>query len=193
MADGLHGIGASAEPQLETERLLLRRWRRNDLELLAALNADAEVMEHFPARLSRQESEDLLRRLEGSFEQRGYGCWAVEIPGVAPLIGFVGLGAVRETLHFAPAVEVAWRLARPYWGEGFASEAAVASLQFGFEELGLEEIVAYTAARNTRSRSVMERVGMSYDADADFMHPDIDAADSLAAHVVYRLARPDTP
>lgn len=185
MAGALGGVG----PELETERLLLRRWRGGDLAALAALNADPEVMEHFPARLSEAESRDLLRRLEAGFQRDGYGLWAVEIPGIAPMIGFVGLNPVRETLHFAPAVEVAWRLARRYWGQGLASEASTAALRFGFGELGLEEIVAYTAVRNTRSRRVMERIGMSYDDDADFLHPDIDAGDPLAPHVVYRIAQ----
>ena len=131
--------------------MLLRRWVASDLEPFAAINADPEVMEYFPATYSRAETALAIARLEAGFERDGYGFWAVELRAGGELAGFVGLSAVPEDIPFAPAVEIGWRLARPYWGQGIAREAAEAALQFGFETAGLSEIVASrpwaTAAR----------------------------------------------
>jgi len=178
----------SGEPALRTERLLLRRWRAGDLAPFAALNADAEVMEHFPATLSRAESRALVERIERCFEQRGYGLWAAELAEEAPLIGFVGLWPVDDALPFAPAVELGWRLARPYWGLGLAYEGALAAARYGLQQLELGSLVAYTAARNERSRRLMERLGMRRDPAEDFMHPRLAFGAPLAPHVLYRLA-----
>lgn len=178
------------EPEIETARLLLRRWRASDLERLAAINADPEVMEHFPAALSRTEAALLLARLEAGFERDGFGFWAVELRADATLAGFVGLSTVPADIPCGPAVEVGWRLAREQWGLGIAHEAAQASLRYGFEMLGLDEIVAYTAEGNVRSRRLMERLGMSRDTAADFDHPRIEPGSALERHVVYRLGRP---
>jgi RimJ/RimL family protein N-acetyltransferase len=132
-------------PLLSTERLLLRRWRAGDLPLFAAMNADPVVMEYFPSLSSAEESAALLERIEVCFEQHGYGRWAVELPGEAVFIGFVGLAPVDLEVSFAPAVEVGWRLARSFWGRGFATEAASAAMAFGFDELGLPGLVSFTA------------------------------------------------
>jgi ribosomal-protein-alanine N-acetyltransferase len=167
--------------------LLLRRWHQEDLEGLAALNADPEVMEHFPSVLSREQSAAQLSRLEETFECHGYGLWAAELRPQGALIGFVGLQPVPAEMPFAPAIEVGWRLARPYWGRSLAHEGARAALAYAFERLRLEEVVAYTAARNARSRRLMERLGMRHDADADFAHPGIGPGSPLQPHVVYRL------
>jgi RimJ/RimL family protein N-acetyltransferase len=183
MGSAEHG---GAGPQLVTERLVLRRWRAADSEPFAKLNGDPRVMEHFPARLSRAESDALIERIEDCFRERGYGLWAVELPGEAPLAGCIGLWPVDEELPFAPAVEIGWRLDSRFWGRGLASEAASAALAFGFGELGLEQIVAYTAARNGRSRLVMERLGMVRDMEQDFLHPALAAEHPLAPHVLYR-------
>jgi RimJ/RimL family protein N-acetyltransferase len=174
-------------PELRTERVLLRRWRASDLEPCAALNADPRVMENFPAPLSRRESAAFIERMEGCFEDCGYGLWAVELPGEAPFIGCVGLLAVGSDLPFAPAVEVGWRLARAHWGAGLAGEAASAAIAFAFDRLQLSELVAYTAERNERSRRLMDRLGMRHDPAEDFLHPSIAADDPLAQHVLYRL------
>ena len=147
-------------------------------------------MEHFPATLSRTEAALLLARLEAGFERDGYGFWAVEVRGESPLAGFVGLSPVPEDIPFAPGVEVGWRLGREHWGRGIAHEAAAAALDYGFGTLHLDEIVAYTAVGNSRSRRLMERLGMSYDAAGDFDHPRVSSDSPLARHVVYRLARP---
>jgi RimJ/RimL family protein N-acetyltransferase len=179
-------------PQLRTERLLLRRWRASDLEPFAALNADPAVMEHFPATLSRAQSAALVERIERCFEERGYGLWAVEFPGEAPFIGFVGLAPVDIDVAFAPAVELGWRLARHYWDRGIATEAARAASTVGLEQLHLPGLLAYTAASNERSRRVMERLGMRRDPTEDFLHPRLPATHPLAPHVLYRLTAPGT-
>ncbi len=176
-------------PELETARLLLRSWRPEDREPFAALNADPEVMEHFPAPLGRAESDALAARIEADIERRGFGLWAVEVRGSGEFAGFVGLDVPQIETHFMPAVEAGWRLARPAWGHGYATEAARAALAFGFEQLGLDEIVAMTAVGNARSRAVMERLGMSRDPADDFGHPKVPVGDPLRPHVLYRIAR----
>src|SRR6185503_8515964 len=145
---------------LRTARLLLRRWHASDREPFAAMNADARVMEHFPAVLSRAESDALAARIDEHFAEHGFGLWAVEIPGVAPFAGFVGLSVPGFQAHFTPCVEVGWRLGTDHWRRGYATEAARAVLAFGFDTLGLDEIVSFTVPENVRSRKVMERIGM---------------------------------
>jgi RimJ/RimL family protein N-acetyltransferase len=180
-------------PTLATERLLLRRWRSEDAGPFAALNADPRVMEHFPATLTRAQSDALIASNEVCFEQRGFGLWAVEHRADGQLAGMVGLLPVELDLPFRAAVEVGWRLAHQFWGGGLASEAARASLAFGFERLQLRRIVAYTAARNRRSIAVMERIGMRRVAGGEFEHPLIAAGDPLAAHVLYSIKAPLKP
>lgn len=174
-------------PTLRTRRLVLRPWRDSDLEPFAALNADPEVMEHFPQILSRHQSDAAARRIQSHLEARGFGLWAVEIPEVACFAGFIGLAVPGFEAHFTPCVEIGWRLARVHWGRGYATEGAQEALRFGFAELGLAEIVAYTAPANRRSRAVMERLGLHRDPRDDFEHPFLPAGHSLRRHVLYRL------
>ena len=178
-----------AEPELQTSRLRLRRWVDADHEPFAALNADPTVMEYFPDSLSRQQSDRLIEAIECGFEQRGFGLWAVEVRATGAFIGFTGLSEPSFEAHFTPAVEVGWRLAREAWGEGYATEAARASLTFGFEQIGLEQIVSFTSAENMRSRAVMERIGMTRDKGDDFEHPGLPDGHELRAHVLYRIGR----
>jgi RimJ/RimL family protein N-acetyltransferase len=177
-------------PTLTTERLVLRPWRDDDLAPFAALNADPAVMEHFPATLSRAESDAAAALIRAGLEERGFGWWAVEVPGVAPFIGFIGLSVPAFNAHFLPpgreVVEIGWRLARDHWGRGYATEGAREALRFGFEDLGLAEIVAFTAVGNTRSRAVMRRLGMTHDPADDFDHPGIPPGHRLSRHVLYR-------
>lgn len=173
----------------ETERLHLRRWRPADLAPFAALNADVEVMEHFPARLSREESDALAVRIEAVFDELGYGLWAVETKASGEFIGFAGLDLKTFPAHFTPAVEVGWRLARSAWGHGYASEAGRAALDYGFDTVGLEEIVSMTAAANVRSQRVMQRIGMSRDPSDDFLHPNVPSGSPVQPHVLYRIRR----
>jgi len=182
----------AAEPELRTTRLRLRRWLEADREPFAALNADPQVMEYFPARLTTQQSDRLIEAIEDGFEQRGFGLWAVEVCATETFIGFAGLSEPSFESHFTPAVEIGWRLARSAWGEGYATEAAKASLAFGFEGIGLDQVVSFTSTENMRSRAVMERIGMSHDPDDDFDYPDLPDADPLRRHVLYRIDRVST-
>ncbi|HZN33158.1 MAG TPA: GNAT family N-acetyltransferase [Pirellulaceae bacterium] len=175
--------------ELRTERLLLRRWRAADREPFAALNADPRVMEHFPALLSREQSDERVERIEAHFQQHGYCQWAVEIPGVTPFAGFIGLSVPQFEAHFTPCVEIGWRLAADCWGRGYATEGARAALPFGFEKLALAEIVSFTVPANVRSRRVMEKLGMTHDPADDFDHPLLPAGHPLRRHVLYRLRK----
>ncbi len=175
--------------ELTTERLRLRQWFDNDRPPFAALNADPEVMRYFTKRLTREESDGLAAYIWGIIDRQGWGLWAVEVQGGAPFIGFVGLNQPRLEAHFMPAVEVGWRLDRPYWGHGYAIEAATATLTFAFEVLNLPEVVSFTTVGNERSRHVMERLGMSRDPGDDFDHPSVPEG-PLRPHVLYRI-RPE--
>jgi RimJ/RimL family protein N-acetyltransferase len=175
--------------ELRTERLLLRRWRPADREPFAALNADPLVMKHFPSTLSRQESDALVERVEATFEQNGFGPWAIEVPNIAAFIGFVGLSIPRFTAHFTPCVEIGWRIAAEYWNRGYASEAARAAVRAGFEIFRLEEIVSFTVPANLPSRRVMEKIGMLHDEADDFDHPSFPDGHPLKRHVLYRISR----
>ncbi len=156
----------------------------------AAINADPRVMEHFPSTLDAAQSDRLIELVEQSFQRDGFGFWAVELLESGELIGFVGLSTLADVFPCAPAVEVGWRLSFEYWGRGLAREAAAACLDYGFEEVGLEEIVALTAVRNERSQRLMRRLGMARDPQEDFLHPLLDAGDPLAPHVLYRIQAP---
>jgi RimJ/RimL family protein N-acetyltransferase/predicted kinase len=178
----------------ETERLVLRDWSDADLAPFAALNADPVVMEHFPAPLTRDESDALAGRIRADLARRGVGLFAVEakagtIAESPCFVGFCGLSVPSFEAPFLPAVEIGWRLARTAWGRGLATEAARACLALGFS-LGLPEIVSFTSPRNTRSISVMERLGMTRDRAADFDHPRVPRGHPLRPHVLYRLAAP---
>lgn len=182
--------------ELRTDRLLLRRWRPEDREPFAALNADPRVMEFFPAPLTAPESDALADRIEAGFEAHGYGLWAVEVPGVAPFIGFVGLAVQGAEFSFGPTVEVGWRLAHRHWGMGYATEGGRAAIRCGTEVFELDEIVSMTAKVNLRSQRVMRRLGMTRHVRDDFDHPRLPAGSPLRRHVLYRttgrLARVDT-
>jgi RimJ/RimL family protein N-acetyltransferase len=174
-------------PELRTERLRLRRWVPADREPFAALNADPAVMEFFPSTLTREESDAIAVRIEVLFERQGFGLWAVEIPGVAPFAGFIGLAVPRFEAHFTPCVEIGWRLATAHWGRGYATEGARASLAFAFDTLHLPEVVAFTVTTNERSRRVMERLGMTRHPADDFDHPMLAPEHPLRRHVLYRI------
>jgi RimJ/RimL family protein N-acetyltransferase len=174
-----------------TERLLLRRWTDADLVPFAALNADPEVMKHFPAPLSRADSDALARHADTFLRENGWGLWAVEVSDDGRFAGFTGLTPVRPSLPFAPAIEVGWRLARWAWGRGYATEAATAALRIAFGDLDLDEVVSFTAATNVRSAAVMQRIGMTRNPAEDFDHPDLPVRSSLRRHVLYRIARAD--
>ena len=180
-------IGRRPSPPdgLTTERLVLRRWRPADRQPFAALNADARVMEYFSGVLNREESDALAKQIDEHFELHGFGLWAVEVPGVAPFAGFIGLSVPRFEAHFTPCVEIGWRLAAAHWGCGYTTEGARAALAFGFGELGLREIVSFTVPENVRSRRVMEKIGMTRNPADDFDHPGVSGR---RGHVLCRFA-----
>lgn len=186
---------------LTTPRLLLRPWRDSDREPFAALNADPVVMEHFQAPLSRAGSDEFVDRIADRFATSGWGLWAVEVVDGAPFIGYVGLWPadyVEEGTSDEPSgestcvtVEVGWRLARGAWGHGYAPEAAIEAMRFGFGEVGLGEIVSFTVPQNRNSRRVMEKIGLQRRPDRDFDHPRVDpvAHPHLVRHVLYAVDR----
>ena len=181
-------------PELLTPRLLLRHWRPDDREPFAAMNADPEVMEQFPAMLSRAESDAFAGRLEAELATLGYGLWAVEERATGRFLGFTGLRPVTFEAPFVtgPMVEIGWRLRRDAWGRGYAQEAARAARDFAFGRAGLHEIVSFTTTTNLRSSHVMERIGMTHDPADDFDHPRLPAGHRLQRHLLYRLAAPAT-
>ncbi|WP_354682342.1 GNAT family N-acetyltransferase [Cupriavidus necator] len=172
----------------ETERLLLRQWRDADYVPFASLNADAETMRYFPAPLSRAESDAMANRCRGLIAAKGWGLWVVERKAGGAFLGFVGLHEPAWALPFTPCVEIGWRLARHAWGSGYATEAARGALAWGFERLGLAEIVSFTTLANRRSRAVMERLGMRED-ELVFEHPALAEGHPLRPHCLYRLSR----
>ena len=179
----------SAAFEIRTDRLRLRSWRDDDFEAYAALNADARVMEFYPGLVSRDESRVRFDAWQARIAERGYGFWPVEVIGGAPFVGMVGLSNPDFTAPFLPAVEIGWRLAADHWGRGYATESARAVLAFGFERLGLAEIVSFTTTANVRSRRVMEKLGMRRSPDEDFLHPLVAEGHPVRPHVLYRLRR----
>ena len=170
---------------LQTDRLLLRRWRGADREPFARLNADAEVMRFFPSALTRTESDALAGRADALFDAHGYGLWALERRDTGEFVGFTGLAPMPAGIPGAGGVEVGWRLARSAWGHGYATEAATAALRFGIDTVGLVEVNSITAVANIRSRRVMERLGML--AAGEFNHPRLPVDSPLRRHVRYLL------
>jgi len=168
-----------------TGRLRLRQWRPEDREPFARMNADPRVMEFFPSPLTTEQSNAMVDRCTEFMDRNGWGFWAAELLGHGTFIGFVGLNNPTAPLPFAPCTEVGWRLAFDYWGKGLATEAAREALRIGFEILGLEEIVSFTAVTNRRSRAVMERLGMS--DSGLFEHPAVPVGNPLRRHCLYRL------
>ena len=183
MTDGAAKIG--------TERLILRKWRESDREAFARMNADPLVMEHFPALLSREESDALVDRAEAHLEQHGFGPWAAELRETAEFIGYVGLVIPQFEAAFTPCVEIGWRLAREYWGKGLATEGARALVRHGFEVQGLLELVSFTVPANLRSIRVMQKLGMTHDPRDNFDHPSIPEGHPLRLHLLHRLKRED--
>ncbi len=149
------------------------------------MNSDADVMRYYPATWSREQSDAFAQRVIRLIDQRGWGFWAVEERASGRFTGFVGLHIPSHDLPCSPCVEVGWRLAKPYWGLGYATEAAQLAVAFGFEQLRLEELVAFTAIANLKSRAVMERLGMQFDSEFD--HPQVPVESGLRRHVLYRL------
>ena len=177
---------------IETDRLYLRQWQASDFEIFAEINANPEVMAYFPKLLPKSVSDIIAKKCQQLIADKGWGLWAVGLKnGVEKrdaFIGFVGLNETHADMSFAPAVEIAWRLHKDYWGQGYATEAARAALEFAFTELALTEVVSFTAVINKRSQLIMQRIGMTNTQD-NFYHPALNADHRLAEHVLYKITR----
>lgn len=178
---------------LTTERLIIRNWREEDRDLFHEINSDPDVMEFFPRRRNRAESDELFDYLKNMITDTGLGFYALELKATGETLGFCG---IMRTAH-EPAipdgtVEIGWRLAKRHWGAGYVSEAATALLKHGFENHGLTEIVAFTVPQNRRSRAVMERIGMTHRPDRDFDHPKVpQTTPQFIRHVLYAISAPE--
>jgi RimJ/RimL family protein N-acetyltransferase len=189
LAQSIDAVSMTSVDLLSTDRVLLRRWRESDHIPFARMNNDPQVMEFYPELLTATESSALISRAEAHFEEHGFGPWAAELRETGEFIGYIGLMVPRFEAAFTPCVEIGWRLARNYWGRGLATEGARAVLQCAFDRLQLPEVVSFTVPANLRSRRVMERLGMTRDAQDDFDFPTLPEGHALRRHVLYRLSR----
>jgi RimJ/RimL family protein N-acetyltransferase len=169
---------------------VLRRWRASDRPPFAALNDDPAVAAQLAGPLTRQQSDEMIANMEDHFGRRGFGRWALQLVTTGEFLGFTGLSVPAFCAPFLPAVEVGWRLAPDAWGQGYATEAARAAVRYGFSELGLAEIISFTAVTNQRSRAVMRRLGMTTNPAEDFDHPGLPVGHPLRRHVLHRLSPP---
>ncbi len=175
--------------EITTQRLGLRRWKEADLGPFAEMNGDKAVMEFFPALLSESESMEMLNRIKTHFETNGFGLYAVDSLATGKFMGFTGFSIPRFESDFTPCIEIGWRYKKDAWGQGFATEAAIACLQHGFEVLHFEKVVSFTAVDNTKSEKVMKRTGMT--KVGYFDHPGIELNHRLYRHVLYEIKRED--
>lgn len=170
---------------IETQQLLLRQWEMEDAIDYAAMNADPILMEHFPNTLSSEESLKHLLKMQSAIQSQGYGLFAIEIKESGHFIGFTGLSHPSFKSDFTPCVEIGWRIARPYWRNGYAFQAARACLDFGFNQIGLSSIFSFTAISNIPSENLMVKLGMQ--KWGMFEHPNLPTGHSLRKHVVYSI------
>jgi RimJ/RimL family protein N-acetyltransferase len=175
---------------LQTERLILRDWCAADREPFAQMNADTRVMEFMPGTLSRAGSDSLIEKIEKHIQSHGFGLFAAELRSPQAFVGYIGLAIPSFQAAFTPCVEIGWRLSAVHWGKGLATEGAKEMVRYGFQVLGLEELVSFTVPANIRSRRVMEKLGMTHDPAEDFEHPRLPEGHPLRRHVLYRLKSP---
>jgi RimJ/RimL family protein N-acetyltransferase len=181
---------------LTTERLILRTWKESDIPLMTAISSDPLVMEHFPSTQGLAVTKALIDHIYQHYAKFGYSLYAVETKDTHAFIGFVGLNRPPFDIpHFTPKslpiVEIGWRLSAQHWGKGYATEAAKAVLHYAFTELKLKEIISFTVAANTKSRRVMEKIGLHHSEVDDFDHPNLDDKSHLKKHVLYRISIED--
>ena len=171
--------------QLETSRLILRSWKDSDLKPFYALNSNPEVMRYFPHGLTQLQSDALAQKFQTLIDIQGWGFWAVELKQTGEFIGFIGLHRQPDQFTFSPCTEIGWRLKQKFWGKGFATEAAIACLDFAFNLLHLNAVVAFTTQQNSKSQAVMQRLGMQF--QHYFNHPALDHRSPLQRHVLYQI------
>ncbi len=172
-----------------TQRLILRDWKDSDRDLFREVNADPDVMEFFPHTRSHAESDATMERVNDMIHASGYGFYAMELRETGEPLGFCGIAPVNlEGIFPAGTMEIGWRLATRYWGQGYVTEAAKALLSMAFDEKKLPEIVSFAVQDNLRSIAVMKRIGLIRDAARDFQHPRVpDTQAHLKQHVTYAL------
>lgn len=176
---------------IQTERLILRLWKPEDVQPYYEINQDLEVVRYLRGPLTMEQVQDFIVAANAHYDRHGYTVWAVELKETGELIGFIGLNYVDWKALFTPAVEIAWRLGSQFWGSGYATEGARAVLEYGFMVLGLKKIVAFTVPANVRSIRVMEKIGLQRDKNGDFNHPKLSLDHPLSYHVLYKLTRVD--
>lgn len=175
--------------QLETERLILRRWQDSDLAPFAAITSDREVRRYYPNVLTKEETISLIERIESNFQKEGFGLWALELKSSGEFIGYTGLHRPTIKAHFMPCIEIGWQISAKHWGQGYAPEAASKTLEDGFDRIGLEEIVSFTSVANSKSIRVMEKLGMHRNPKDDYLHPFLPEGHPLKPHVLFRLKK----
>lgn len=174
---------------IETPRLILRVLVDEDFLVFSSINKDPDIMKYFPSTMDDKSTKKMIANEQESYEKNGYCLFGCVVKKTRKLIGFVGLNKVGFDAPFVPAVEVGWRLAKEYWNQGYATEAALAVIDWGFTEIGLQEIVSFTSCQNKASIRVMEKCGLTRNSEDDFLHPKIKKTDALAPHVLYRLKK----
>jgi len=177
--------------RLETNRLILRSWRDDDLDSMVAINQDPTVCQYFPELGNRDTTLTLIDRIIKHDEAHGFSLYAVEMKATEEMIGFLGLMTPSFEAHFTPAMEIGWRLSSQHWNQGLATEGAKAVLGHAFTDLNSEEIVSFTVINNHASRRVMEKIGMKHNSADDFDHPKLGEKSPLRRHVLYRLSKKD--
>lgn len=174
---------------IETERLLLRTWLPKDIEPYYLINQDPKVIEYLLGPLSQEKVETFITRANTQQKERGFTLWAVELKESQHLIGFIGLNYTDWESKFTPAVEIGWRLGSQYWNKGYATEGAKAALKYGFEKMGLNEIISFTVPENVRSIQIMKKIGLKRDVHSDFSHPKLSLDHKLSKHILYRITK----
>ena len=172
---------------IETKRLILRTWQRQDADAYYRINQDPAVIALLRGPLTIEQASDFIAAANAHQEQRGYALWATQLKETGALMGFIGLNYTDFPAHFTPAVEIGWRLGSEYWGHGYATEGASAALTYGFKPCALKEIVSFTVPANKRSIRVMEKIGLKQDPNGDFAHPKLEPDHPLSHHILYRL------
>lgn len=173
---------------LETERLILRQWKERDYFPFIKMGLDPKVMEYFPSLLSEDESLEFINKAKEIIDKNKWGFWAIELKQSREFIGFIGLHNQPEQFNFSPCVEIGWRLAKEYWGKGYATEGAKAALEYAFNNLNLNKVVSFTADSNIPSESVMKKLGMT--KVGEFNHPKLTSGHHLEKHVLYEILNP---
>ena len=173
---------------IETERLIIRQWLKEDLKYFFRMNSNPEVMRYFPKLLSREESDSFVERASAQIDKRGYSFWALELKENSKFVGAMGVNNVNFKEHFTPAVEIGWRLDNNFWRQGLGFEGAISILDYAFYSLMLKEVVSFTSKINGPSIGLMEKIGMQRDKNGDFDHPNVERKSPLSRHVLYRIS-----